>query len=111
MMARPDQIDAGIAYVRDEVMPTLQEIPGSIGLSLMVDRQSGRCIATSAWDSEDALRYSADEGRRLRNLAAQRFGCSDPMFEEWMVAVVHRSHDSDPGACVRATWLTVPPDL
>ena len=68
MMARPGQIDAGITYISDEVMPVLQELPGSIGLSLMVDRDTGRCIATSAWDSEDALRYSAGEGRRLRQL-------------------------------------------
>ncbi len=109
MMARPDQIDAGTAYIRDEVMPTLQELPGSIGLSLMVDRESGRCIATSAWESEDALHYSASEGRRLRNLAAERFGGGAPLVEEWEIAVLHRERGN--GACVRATWLTVPPDL
>ena len=100
-MARPDQIDAGTAYIRDEVMPTLQELPGSIGLSLMVDRESGRCIATSAWESEDALHYSAGEGRRLRNLAAERFGGGAPLVEEWEIAVLHRERGN--GACVRAT--------
>jgi hypothetical protein len=111
MTARPEQIDAGTAFVRDQVMPVLQELPGSIGLSLMVDRQSGRCIATSSWDSEDALRDSADEGRRLRNLAAEQFGGGNPTAEDWEIAVLHREHGSDNGACVRATWLTVPPDL
>ncbi|MUL63296.1 hypothetical protein BOO86_02360 [Mycobacterium sp. CBMA 234] len=108
MMARSDQIDAGITYIRDQVMPVLQELPGSIGLSLMVDRESGRCIATSAWESEDALHYSASEARRLRNLTADQFGGA-PMVEEWEIAVLHRERGN--GACVRATWLTVPPDL
>lgn len=109
MMARSDQIDAGIAYIRDQVMPVLQELPGSIGMSLMVDRESGRCIATSSWESEDALHYSAGEARRLRNLAAERFGAGAPLVEEWEIAVLHRERGN--AACVRATWLTVPPDL
>ncbi|MEZ0049663.1 heme-degrading monooxygenase HmoA [Mycobacterium sp. MAA66] len=110
MMAHPDQLDAGIAFVRDQVMPALQELPGSIGVSLMVDRKSGRSIATSAWESEDALHYSAGSARRYRNLAAERFG-GTVMTAQWEIAVLHREHSSDSGACVRATWLTVPRDL
>lgn len=110
VLARPESVDAGIAFVRDEVMPALLELAGCIGLSLMVDRQSGRCIATSAWHDREALRDSTDQAGRLRALAGERFG-GPATAEEWEIAVLHREHSSDPGACVRATWVTVPPEL
>ncbi|MGK2869768.1 MAG: hypothetical protein ACSLFA_24570 [Mycobacterium sp.] len=110
VMARPESVDAGITYVRDDVMPALLELAGCIGLSLMVDRQTGRCIATSAWDSAEAMRDSSDHADRLRAQAGDRFG-GPASAESWEIAVLHREHSSDPGACVRATWVTVPPEL
>lgn len=109
IQAQPSSIDAGIAYVRDEVMPALQEMDGYVGLSLMVDRQSGRCIATSAWETDEAQRASAERIGPVRDRAAEAFGGS-ATFEAWEIAVLHREHSSDTGACVRATWVTVPPD-
>src|SRR5690606_26031102 len=87
-----------------------QDMAGCVGLSLMVDRQSGRCIATSAWDDADAMLDSAEEAGRLRQLAATRFGAT-ATAEEWEIAVLHRERSSDEGAWVRATWVTVPPEL
>lgn len=110
VMARPDKIDAGIAHVRDEVMPALPELPGWIGLSLMADRESGRCIVTTAWESEDAMRHSFEETAQMRNRAAREFG-GTAWTENWEIAVLHREHSSDLRACVRATWVSVPPDL
>jgi heme-degrading monooxygenase HmoA len=109
-MARPESIDGGVAHIRDVVMPALQEMPGWIGISTMVDRDSGRCISTTAWDSEEAMNDSAEAAMRLRERAAQEFGGS-VTAENWEIAVLHREHSSDPGACVRATWVTVPPEL
>jgi hypothetical protein len=108
IQAQPSSIDAGIAHLRDEVMPALQAIDGCVGVSLLVDRESGRCIATSAWETEEAMRASADRIRPIRDRAAEMFGGS-PTVEEWEIAALHRDHRSHDGACVRATWVTGDP--
>ena len=99
IMARPESIDAGIAQVRDEVMPTILEMDGCIGLSMLTDRESGRCIATSAWRSEEAMRATDEELRPIRDRIAATMG-GDPQVQEWEIAVLHRDHRSVAGACV-----------
>ena len=74
IQAQPSSIDAGIAHVRDEVMPALRDLEGCVGVSLLVDRESGRCIATSAWESDEAMRGSAERVAPIRDRAAQAFG-------------------------------------
>nr|MDT0526069.1 hypothetical protein [Streptomyces sp. DSM 41633] len=69
--ARTQAINAGIAHVRDEVMPALDTIHGSVGLSLMVDRQTGDGVLTTAWRSEEAMHATAT-------------------VDEWEIAAVHR---------------------
>jgi heme-degrading monooxygenase HmoA len=109
IQAQTSSIDDGIAHVRDTVMPALEGLDGFIGMSLMVDRPSGRCIATSAWETEEAMRASAEAVRPVRDRAAEIFGGTTEV-EEWDIAVLHRDHRSSEGACVRATWVKVDPD-
>jgi hypothetical protein len=109
IMARPDSIDAGVAFVRDEVMQTLMDMQGCIGLSMLVDRTSGRCIATSAWQDQDSMRATNEQLQPLRNRAAELMGGGQPEVEEWEIAVLHRDHTSQQGACVRAAWLRMDP--
>jgi quinol monooxygenase YgiN len=106
IQAQPSSIDDGITHVRDEVMPALMGVEGCVGLSLLVDRDSGRCIATSAWQSEEAMHASAEQVRPIRDRAAALFGGS-AQVNEWEIAVLHRNHHSHEGACVRATWMEV----
>ncbi|CNW15565.1 Conserved protein of uncharacterised function%2C thought to be involved in the persistence in the host [Mycobacterium tuberculosis] len=107
--AQPLSVDIGIAHVRDVVMPALQEIDGCVGVSLLVDRQSGRCIATSAWETLEAMRASVERVAPIRDRAALMFAGS-ARVEEWDIALLHRDHPPHEGACVRATWLKVVPD-
>ncbi|BBX95895.1 hypothetical protein MLAC_11890 [Mycobacterium lacus] len=109
IQAEPLSVDIGIAHVRDVVMPALQGIEGYVGLSLLVDRQSGTCIATSAWDTLQAMRASAERVAPIRDRAAMMFS-GNARVEEWEIALLHRDHRSHEGACVRATWLKVVPD-
>ena len=109
IQAQPSSIDAGITHMRDSVMPALEGTDGCVGLSLLVDRTSGRCIATSSWESEEAMRASEESIRPIRDQAAELFGGS-AQVEEWEIAAMHRQHRSSEGACVRATWVKVSPD-
>lgn len=83
---------------------------GCIGLSAMVDRESGRCIITTAWETDEAMRASAEKASELRSQATEKLGGEIDKIEEWEIAVLHRDHRSTEGACVRATWVRMPPD-
>ncbi|MET8429742.1 antibiotic biosynthesis monooxygenase [Nocardia sp. NPDC004860] len=108
LQAQLSALESGIAHVRDEVMPGLEGIPGCIGLSLLVDRHTGRCILTTSWESEEAMRATAEQAVPMRNRAAEIFGGS-PMVEEWEIVAMHRAHQTPQGACARVTWVKTDP--
>jgi uncharacterized protein (DUF934 family) len=109
IQARPAAIEAGLHHIRDTVLPALTEIDGFTGLSCMCDRDSGLCIVTTAWRSEDAMRASGELVRPLRDRAAEAFGATTTEVDEWEIAVLHRDHTSREGACVRAVWTQTDP--
>jgi hypothetical protein len=108
MRGSPKAVDDLIAHMRDEVMPKVTELDGCVGLSLLVDRDTGRCIATSAWETPEAMHASAEQVRALRDRAAERFGAT-PEVQEWEIAVLHRAHRVGDGACARVTWTRTGP--
>lgn len=105
----PGAIDDGIAYIRDEVQPTITQMDGCAGMSLVVDRSSGRCIATSSWETQEAMQQSADRLAPLRARGAEIMG-GELTVDEWEIAIMHRDHTSAPESVCRITWAR-PPDL
>jgi len=108
IMGNPDNVEAGITYVRDEVMPMLTAMEGCIGMSMLVNRESGRCIATSSWSSEDSRRASLDSLAPARSRAGEILG-GEVMIEDWEIAVMHREHEAREAKYCRATWLQADP--
>ena len=105
----PQSLDAAIAYLRDEAMPVIQELPGCIGMSMMCDRDSGRCIATTAWETEEAMHDSEGGVHDMRRRYAQLLG-GTPEVQEWEIAVLHRKHPAPEGACCRVIWTRTRPE-
>lgn len=101
LKGRPANIDAGIAFVKDEVWPKLDQTEGCRGLSMLVDRETGLCIATSSWESEEAMRASDGQLRPSRERGRDILGGSMEV-DEWEIAVMHRNHH---GECCRVSWL------
>jgi len=108
MRGSPQTVDDLVTHMRDEVMPRVTELDGCVGVSLLVDRDTGRCIATSAWETPEAMHASAEQVRALRESAAERFGAK-PEVQEWEIAVLHRAHRAGDGACARVTWTRIGP--
>ncbi len=100
----PERLDTGMALIRDEVMPTVLAMVGCPGMSTIVDRESGRCISTTAWETQDAMRASAEAVLPLRRRAAEMLG-DEMTVAEWEIALLHRMHNSGDGACVRCSWV------
>jgi len=98
---KPDSVDAGIAFVKDEVAPMLDQIEGCRGLSMLVDPETGMCIVTSSWESEAAMRASDEQIHPIRDRGRDILGGS-MQVDEWEIAVMHRTHH---GECCRVSWL------
>jgi quinol monooxygenase YgiN len=108
MRVEPRDVDDLITLAHDEVMPMVTQLNGCVGLSLLVDRDAGRCITTSAWESEEAMHASAEAVRESRERTAQRFAAT-PEIQEWEIAVLHRAHRVGDGACARVVWTRTDP--
>src|SRR3990170_8792734 len=97
----PENITAGIAFVKNEAAPMFDDIEGCRGLSMLVDRETGKCIATSSWESEAAMHASNEQLGPIRDRGRDILGGS-MQVDEWEIAVMHRTYH---GECCRVSWL------
>jgi quinol monooxygenase YgiN len=98
---KPENVDAGIAFVKNEAGPMLDKIEGCRGLSMLVDRETGQCIATSSWDNEATMLASDEQLRPIRDRGRDILGAS-MQVDAWEIAVMHRTQH---GECCRVSWL------
>lgn len=105
----PARLEAGMAHTRDEVLPAVTAMDGCVGLSMLINRDSGRVIVTTSWTSEDAMHRTDDAVTQLRQRAVEVTGGHDVSVQEWEIAVMHREHEHMPGTMCRVTWLSCDP--
>jgi quinol monooxygenase YgiN len=105
----PHRIDDALHYLRDRAMPALMGMDGFVGLSMLADRTSGRCIVTSSFEDLAALHRSASEMRGIRARAADILQ-SPQAIQEWQIALVHRERSAPEGARTLVTWCRTDAD-
>ena len=103
-----EAIDEATAYMRDDVMPAVQQMDGFVGLSFLADRDSGRCIVATAWQTEEAMRATMDRVGPMRDRVAEVLG-GRPEVQTWEIAALHRVKEAPAGAWVRVTWPRIDP--
>jgi hypothetical protein len=100
---RPEAVDECIGFIRDQVQPVVSTLDGGLGLSLVVDRSFGRCIATSAWRTPESMVLAEDRLAPLRVRAGEILG-GEPEVDRWEISLMRRVRPAREGAWCRIIW-------
>ena len=82
-----DQVDEAVRQVREDVLPRTEQLDGYKGAYLLVDRENGKSLAVTFWESEEAMRESEEATSTLRSEIADALGTQMIGVERYEVAV------------------------
>ena len=106
--AEPPVLDECVAYIEREVRPALEGLRGSLGISVLADREEGGAIFGSVWASSHLMSASEEtEGPLLIELAKRAGGPVTP--EDYEIAVFLQEAQPQRGQAVRLTRIQVKP--
>jgi heme-degrading monooxygenase HmoA len=83
-----EKLDEAIKAFEDEHLPKYREQDGYKGFTLLADRENGRVLGISFWESESALQASDELGQQARaDIQERGDGEVDPERADWEVVV------------------------
>jgi heme-degrading monooxygenase HmoA len=104
----PAKIDTAIRALNAQGRDLLEERPGYRGAGVFVDRELGKLLAASWWDSEEARRNSDEVMRERRSALLEPFAATTAV-DNYEAVVVHRARQPEPGGGLRVTRLEFDP--
>ena len=81
------RIEQGIRRAREKALPRLRQLDGFEGAYFFVERQSGKAISISLWESEEAMHRSEEVVRTLRDEIAAGLATNQVDVEHYEVAI------------------------
>ena len=81
----PSKVDEVRDQLEGEDVPEFKKLDGFNGMTLLTDRQTGKTIAVTFWESEDALRQSEEAVKDARRRAAESGAGGEPQVERFEV--------------------------
>jgi heme-degrading monooxygenase HmoA len=83
----PEQAEAGISDFQEKVVPWIKENGGRGGI-LFVDRETGKAVAVTLWNDEEAMRQSEEAANEHRRRVSDEMeSAASPTVERYEVAV------------------------
>lgn len=102
-------IDGGIAFLRDQAVPQLQQQKGFRGLNASGDRKAGVVTVLSLWETEADLDASESAADKTRGDAVRVIG-GDVSVERFEQTVWERSETApEPGARLHIRHISMDP--
>jgi hypothetical protein len=108
MTLDPLRVGDVVRYLENKVAPALQEEPGYMDMTIMVNPELAVLVAESFWVSGDAMRSTERVEDPLRK-EASRLGMATVSVERHELASTTRIHRAQPGAGGRLTRIDFDP--
>ena len=83
----PEQMDESLRQAREVVLPRGRQMDGFKGMIALGDRQSGKTIGITFWESEEAMRASEEAANRLRDESTEASGETIADVERYEVSL------------------------
>jgi heme-degrading monooxygenase HmoA len=87
MEGSSERLDEGLREIREDVLPQLQQQDGFKGFIVFDNRQSGKMVGFSLWESEQAMRASEEVADRTRRESAETMSGTIAGVERYEVAL------------------------
>jgi hypothetical protein len=81
-----DRIEDGIRDMEERIVPWGREMDGCKGVIALVDRETGKTIGITLWESQDKMLASENEAAGLRAGSADVMG-GTPSVERYEVVI------------------------
>ncbi|CAN5896120.1 hypothetical protein BH23ACT11_BH23ACT11_01780 [soil metagenome] len=83
----PDQTAEGIRMAREQVLPAARLLDGFRGIYLLFDRETGRSLSLTLWETQEDMKSSEEAAARVRSESARAVGEALVSVEHYEVAL------------------------
>jgi hypothetical protein len=84
----PEQFEAGLRMVQDDLLPWARESDGYCGSIGVVNRETGQAFLLTLWADEESRTKSAEAAARLSSITALASGADLEAIENLDVSIV-----------------------
>lgn len=85
MSGDPAKVSTTSQLLESELYAQLEQIDGFKGVVALGQRDTGRSLVVTFWESEDAMTASTERANQMRSAAAEELGASTPQVDTYEV--------------------------
>jgi heme-degrading monooxygenase HmoA len=83
----PENVDVAIKEMQENVLPAARQLAGFKGIISLSNRETGKGLTITLWESQEALQASEEAANRLREQAVQAIGSGPPTVDRYEVTI------------------------
>ncbi len=69
-----EKVDEAVSILESQVLPQIKQLDGFSGVLGLIDRETGKSLVITLWDTQESLRASEEAANKVRAQAAKELG-------------------------------------
>ena len=85
----PARMDGIVEGFRMAVVPRVDDLPGFCSMSVLVDREGGRCVVASTYENRTSMERATDQAMAMREQFTRQMGMEVLEVEPFELVLAH----------------------